>query len=78
MASIDLNQIYSDLQAQNYSIVPKVDFNSFAFKYHSVYGISYCLAQSDPIKQQHSLYIKKHQPPTKTPIESKLHGLWGT
>jgi hypothetical protein len=38
--------MYLDLQVPNYSVLPKVSCSSFAYKYHSVNGISYGLAQS--------------------------------
>ncbi len=46
MASIsEVNQIYSDLQAPNYTVIPKVGCNSLAYKYHLDTEISYGLAQ---------------------------------
>ncbi len=44
------NQIYPELQVPNYSVIPNVNLSSLFCKFHSVNGISYGLAQSDPIR----------------------------
>ncbi len=48
-----------DLQAPNYSFIPRTGWSSFTYCYHSVNGISYGLAQSDPMKHR-PLYLKPH------------------
>ncbi len=44
-----------DWLVSNYSFIPNTGRSSFSYCYHLVNGISYGLAQSDPIKQ-HPLY----------------------
>ena len=46
------NQIYPNLQVPNYPFIPNLGRSSFAPRYHSVYGISYGLTQSDSVKQR--------------------------
>jgi hypothetical protein len=48
----------SKLQLPNYSLIPKVGCNSFAYKYHLVNGISLGLAQSDSFKWR-PLYVRR-------------------
>ena len=43
---------YPDLQVPNYTLITNIGWNSFAYRYYLVNGISYGLAQSDPIKRR--------------------------
>ncbi len=54
------NQIYPDVKVPSYSVIPNIGWSSFTYEYHSVNGISYGLAQRDPIKWQ-PLYLKRNK-----------------